>query len=295
MAWSRRVEHRRVGVVGHAGGQGTEPACGLDGGDDVGRGAAGGHAHERVSRTHAGGLDVVARQLGVILGALDAARDRRLPAGHDGRDQLGWDAEGGHALDRVDEGQPPAGAGARVEQATAIAQTLGDGLDEGGDRRQGRPDRAAGTEASSSFIRVTISSALMVSSASDRGFERFGGGAVCRHQPSIRRPRLMAPMSTGWRTPVNVGQCARAAVPGLVGQHGHGHGLLLVAGVAEVLVGQQAGLGQGCAEARHEHGVARAATGGDDLVRRHRQEAAVGIGDRVGRVGRDAWPRCPRR
>jgi hypothetical protein len=72
--------------------------------------------------------------------AFDSAEDGALAAGDDRLHLLGVGAEGGRKLGRIEHAEPPARAGADVEQPPAAGEPVGDEFDRFGDRLALRGD-----------------------------------------------------------------------------------------------------------------------------------------------------------
>ena len=102
----------------------------------VRRAAAGGDADQdvlfgevaRVEVSHAGG--------GVIFGGFGSLVKRVIASRHDALDEVVGDAEGGRALAGIEHAEPSTGAGTDIQQAAAVAESLGDGVHGGRDAGQ---------------------------------------------------------------------------------------------------------------------------------------------------------------
>src|SRR5690606_9992308 len=127
---------RAVRVAGQPDGQ-RAPGAGVGDGADGVRGAAGGgDADHGVVGGQAQRGQVGLGEGGGVLGALDGG-DHGVGAARDEADDLaGAGVEGRRALGRVQDAEPPGGAGARVDEPAAAGHAVGDGVDGGGDLRQ---------------------------------------------------------------------------------------------------------------------------------------------------------------
>ena len=149
------------------------------------------------------------RRVDIVLGALDARRQRRAAARHEGRHERRRDAERGHALDRVEHREAAARAGTHVDEPAAPPSRADDAR-----RRRGRspaapPARRRGRVASASFMSADDGEASSRSSSAKRGSSASVAQVIdVRSSERAGRPGVIEPTTSGaWP------RSARAACP----------------------------------------------------------------------------------
>jgi hypothetical protein len=111
-----------VEVAGDGGGLGSAGAGVFDGADDVGGAAGGGDADDDVFAGGAAAGDVALADLGRVFVDVGGGGEGLGAAGHDVLDLLRAGGVGGGTLGGVERGDAAAGAGADVDEASAVAQ-----------------------------------------------------------------------------------------------------------------------------------------------------------------------------
>jgi hypothetical protein len=108
----------------------------LKGGDCEGSTSAGGDADDNVVLARLSFRDFVSSQFAGVFVGFDGGAQRFRSAGDDELDQLRIGVKGGRAFGGVERGDASAGAGADIDEASAIGERGGDEIDGSGDLRQ---------------------------------------------------------------------------------------------------------------------------------------------------------------
>src|SRR5262249_20343373 len=106
----------------------------VEGGQDERGGTARAHPAHYVSGSDAETGQRAAGIRGPVLRALHGPPQRSIPAGDQPDDGRGRAPEGGWAPRRIENAEPPAGPGSKVDEATAGPERVGDELDGAGER-----------------------------------------------------------------------------------------------------------------------------------------------------------------
>ena len=108
---------------------------------DVGRASAGGDSDQGVGGGKAGGDEVALAFFGGVFGVLGGPAQGSVAASDDPLHQRGRDGKRGRALGGVEDAEAAASPRADVEEAAALGEALGDGVDGARDGGQLRLDR----------------------------------------------------------------------------------------------------------------------------------------------------------
>ena len=122
-----------AGAAGHTDGHAAQGLGVLHSADDIGRAAAGGDAHQHILFGVVDLFQILAAQIGIILGPFDGTEDGRGAACDEALHQLRLSGVGGRALDSIEDTQPAGGAGAHVDEPSALLHMAGDDVHGPGD------------------------------------------------------------------------------------------------------------------------------------------------------------------